>query len=209
MSVMIGIWKGSFYNRNMFAPNRKRSGRYAPRNNAPSTEIDLSRSSAAPPQFLVSNHHRGRLAKRCRSMENSGTIFAQPCFRDKKRNEINAIMHTILLVDDEPEILAAWRLILEMEGYAVVCASNGVEALARVESCRVDLVVTDWMMPHIDGGELCTRLKRKPEFANVPILVHTSSQLSEGKKRNWQGYVRKPAEAVVFLSAVAELLHND
>jgi CheY-like chemotaxis protein len=78
-----------------------------------------------------------------------------------------AIMHTILLVDDEPEILTAWRVILEMEGYGVVCAGDGVEALAKVESGHVDLIVTDWMMPRMDGGELCRRLKAMPECANV------------------------------------------
>ena len=68
-------------------------------------------------------------------------------------------MHSILLVDDEPEILAAWRLILENEGYEVGCASNGAEAVARMRSVVPDLIITDWMMPVMDGAELCRRLK--------------------------------------------------
>jgi CheY-like chemotaxis protein len=49
---------------------------------------------------------------------------------DKAVNEIGGREHTILLVDDEPEVLAAWHRILENSGYRVVCASNGIEALA-------------------------------------------------------------------------------
>jgi CheY-like chemotaxis protein len=119
-----------------------------------------------------------------------------------------AIMHTILLVDDEPEILTVWRVILEMEGYGVVCAGDGVEALAKVESGHVDLIVTDWMMPRMDGGELCRRLKAMPECANVPIIVHTSSRPPEGNGADWQDCLRKPADAIVFLTAVAALVKD-
>ena len=68
-------------------------------------------------------------------------------------------MHSILLVDDEPEILAAWHLILVNEGYEVRCARNGVEALHTLKLGTPDVIITDWVMPLMDGAELCRRLK--------------------------------------------------
>jgi CheY-like chemotaxis protein len=112
-------------------------------------------------------------------------------------------MHSILLVDDEPEILAAWRLILENEGYEVGCASNGAEAVARAATSVPALIITDWMMPLVDGAELCRRLKAIPELANVPILVHTAVPPPEGAVKNWDVCLRKPVGAELFLTTVA------
>lgn len=115
------------------------------------------------------------------------------------------LMHSILLVDDEPEILAAWRLILEREGYEVGCASNGAEAMARSAAHVPDLVITDWTMPVMDGAELCRRLRALPGFANVPIVVHTAVPPLEADGKNWDVCVRKPVGAERFLAMVAQL----
>jgi CheY-like chemotaxis protein len=114
-------------------------------------------------------------------------------------------MHSILLVDDEPEILAAWRLILEREGYEVGCASNGAEAIARTAAHVPDLIITDWMMPIMDGAELCRRLRATPQFADVPIVVHTAAPPPEAEAKNWDVCVRKPVGAERFLTVVAQL----
>ncbi|QQC67186.1 response regulator [Paraburkholderia ginsengisoli] len=114
-------------------------------------------------------------------------------------------MHSILLVDDEPEILAAWRLILEREGYEVGCASNGAEAIARAASYVPDLIITDWMMPIMDGAELCRRLRAMPRFAHVPILVHTAVPPLDAVGKNWNVCVRKPVGADKFLAMVAQM----
>ncbi|CAB3776646.1 Alkaline phosphatase synthesis transcriptional regulatory protein PhoP [Paraburkholderia ultramafica] len=114
-------------------------------------------------------------------------------------------MHSILLVDDEPEILAAWRLILEGAGYEVGCASNGAEAVARIASRVPDLIVTDWMMPIMDGAELCCRLRAMPQLADVPILVHTAVPPPDSEANNWNACLRKPVGAELFLTTVAQL----
>lgn len=114
-------------------------------------------------------------------------------------------MHSILLVDDEPDILAAWRLILESEGYAVGCASNGAEAIARTASHVPDLIITDWMMPIMGGAELCRRLKAMPHLAGVPILIHSAVPPLEGEVENWNACLRKPAGTTLFLTTVARL----
>lgn len=118
-------------------------------------------------------------------------------------------MHSILLVDDEPEILAAWRLILENEGYEVGCASNGAEAVARMRSIVPDLIITDWMMPVMDGAELCRRLKATPQLADVPVLLHTAVPPPDGEGRDWNLCLRKPVGADVFLRTVARMCERE
>jgi CheY-like chemotaxis protein len=76
-------------------------------------------------------------------------------------------MHSILLVDDDPEILAAWQAILLDEGYRVCCARNGFQALERLKESIPDLVITDWMMPLMGGAELCRQLKAHPDLGRA------------------------------------------
>jgi CheY-like chemotaxis protein len=116
-----------------------------------------------------------------------------------------SLMHSILLVDDEPDNLAAWRLILEGEGYAVGCASNGAEAIACTAFHVPDLIITDWMMPIMDGAELCNRLKAMPQLAGVPILIHSAVPPPDGEANNWTVCLRKPAGTALFLTTVAQL----
>ncbi|WP_233836004.1 response regulator [Paraburkholderia sp. ZP32-5] len=115
------------------------------------------------------------------------------------------MMRSILLVDDEPEILAAWRLILESEGYDVCCARNGVEALACVAAHVPDLIVTDWMMPIMDGAEFCRRLKSMPQLVNVPILLHTAVPPANIASKPWNVCLLKPTGADLFLTTIARL----
>jgi CheY-like chemotaxis protein len=129
-----------------------------------------------------------------------GTLSGQ-----RSRFRLQSMMYSILLVDDEPEILAAWRLILESEGYEVSCASNGAEALACVIAHVPDLVVTDWMMPIMDGAELCRRLKAMPLSVNVPILVHTAVPPSDSDAQYCSACLLKPSGADLFLTTIAQL----
>ncbi|KXU83372.1 histidine kinase [Paraburkholderia monticola] len=114
-------------------------------------------------------------------------------------------MYSILLIDDEPEILAAWRLILESEGYEVTCASNGAEALKCVGAHVPDLIITDWMMPVMGGAELCRRLKSTPDLVDVPILVHTAVPPSNSDAHYWNQCLMKPIDADLFLTTIAQL----
>jgi CheY-like chemotaxis protein len=134
-----------------------------------------------------------------------GTRFA---WVDADHNNVSTrrpLMHSILLVDDEPEILAAWRLILENEGYEVQCASNGVEAVKCVIADVPDLIITDLMMPLMDGAELCRHLKTTPATANVPILLHTAVPPVSLGACDWSVCLRKPVGAELFLKTVEEL----
>lgn len=114
-------------------------------------------------------------------------------------------MHSILLVDDEPDILTAWHLILVGEGYEVRCAGNGAEALHFLNDWRPDLIITDWMMPLVDGGELCRHIKSHPELSRIPVLVHTAAPAAAEENRCYDVCLRKPAPVKVVLATVAEL----
>jgi CheY-like chemotaxis protein len=81
----------------------------------------------------------------------------------------------VLVIDDEPAVRFVLRVILELNQYEVVEAGEGAEALAHLGEQRVDLVVTDFMMPVMDGGELIDRIRADPELADIPILMISAS----------------------------------
>ena len=83
-------------------------------------------------------------------------------------------MSTILLVDDEPDLQELYTDVLEVMGYEVIHAYDGLEALEKARQQRPDLVVTDWMMPRLDGVELCERLLHEPGLEGLPIILHSS-----------------------------------
>ncbi|MFM0557398.1 response regulator [Paraburkholderia sediminicola] len=114
-------------------------------------------------------------------------------------------MYSILLVDDEPDLLSVWHLILSGEGYDVRCARNGAEALDCIRQRVPDLVITDWMMPLMGGAELCRRMRAQPELARVPIFVHTSAPLPQKKGNAWDVCLQKPVPMQLFLTTVGRL----
>jgi CheY-like chemotaxis protein len=118
-------------------------------------------------------------------------------------------MHSILLVDDDPEILAAWQLVLLDEGYDVNCAPNGMQALDQLKRYVPHLIITDWMMPLMDGAELCRTLKAHPEFASIPVLVHSAVAPLEHEVHNWSVRLQKPARMNVFLTTVEQLCKGE
>ena len=97
---------------------------------------------------------------------------------------------------------------LEGRGFAVESATNGVEALQILEGIRPDLIVTDMLMPKMSGSELITALKKKPETANIPIIIVAgrASGFDEQEKRanfaiykdiDLQGQLEKALDAVM------------
>jgi CheY-like chemotaxis protein len=84
-------------------------------------------------------------------------------------------MSTILLVDDEPELLDLYAEVLELMDHRVLRAHDGSEALEIAHARRPDLVVTDWQMPRMSGLELCQRLAQDEELHDVPIIMHSAA----------------------------------
>jgi two-component system chemotaxis response regulator CheY len=80
-------------------------------------------------------------------------------------------MRRILIVDDESSMRFLLRMILENAGYEILEAHHGAAALERINEWRPDLVVTDLMMPVMNGRDLVGRLRADPETASIPILL--------------------------------------
>jgi CheY-like chemotaxis protein len=118
-------------------------------------------------------------------------------------------MHSILLVDDDPEILEAWQFVLVAEGYDVRCVNNGVQALEYLKHSVPDLIITDWMMPLMGGAELCRQLKTHPELAHVPVLVHSAVPQAAEEVQTWTVRLQKPARMNLFLTTVERLCEGN
>jgi CheY-like chemotaxis protein len=85
-------------------------------------------------------------------------------------------MIRVLLVDDEPAVLEALQLALAEYGLEVHTAANGARALESLALWRPDVVVSDWMMPVMDGGGLVRELRRAPALADMPVFLMSALQ---------------------------------
>lgn len=119
----------------------------------------------------------------------------------------------ILLVDDEPDILELIEYNLEKEGYKVKTASNGKEALKKVEKFSPDLILLDVMMPEMDGIETCIALREMKHLDKCLIAFLTArgedySQIA-GFDAGADDYISKPIKPRVLLSRVKALLRRE
>jgi two-component system alkaline phosphatase synthesis response regulator PhoP len=116
---------------------------------------------------------------------------------------------TILIVDDEKDILELLKYNLEKEGYHVLTAHNGKEALRSVKQ-HPDLVVLDVMMPELDGWEVCKAIRKDPASSRTPIVFLTAkdSEVDEvvGLELGADDYVTKPVKVRTFLARVKRVL---
>ncbi|HSY49926.1 MAG TPA: PAS domain S-box protein [Thermoanaerobaculia bacterium] len=118
---------------------------------------------------------------------------------------------TILIVDDQPINLKLLRAQLEGEGYAVVEAANGAEALAVMDRKKVDVIVSDILMPVMDGYRFCYEVRRSDRFRQLPFITYTSSYVSPSDEKlsldlGADKYLRKPAPVEEMVRAIAEAL---
>jgi DNA-binding response OmpR family regulator len=121
-------------------------------------------------------------------------------------------MARILLVDDEQDLVWAVRHSLSDEGYEVLTAYDGVEALAVARRHRPDLVILDIVMPRLDGLQVCHRVRRDPTLAAVPILFLTVRSAIEdrlkGLDEGGDDYLVKPFDLRELKARVKALLRR-
>ena len=103
---------------------------------------------------------------------------------------------TILVADDDPDILNLVSKRLTKRGYRVITAVNGKEALELIRSRRPAAAVLDWMMPLLQGHEVCERIKADPSTAKVPVVLLTAKASESDIERGFRGgaddYITKP-----------------
>ena len=118
----------------------------------------------------------------------------------------------ILAVDDEPLILKGLRFSLEQDGYIVEEALDGQSALDMIQSTQYDLILLDVMLPDIDGLQVCTRLKRDPDTAGIPVIMLTArgDEIDKvlGLEMGADDYVVKPFGVRELVARVKALLRR-
>jgi len=118
----------------------------------------------------------------------------------------------ILVVDDEPDIVELVAFNLRAEGYDVITASNGVDALERARSALPDLIVLDLMLPELDGMAVCEILRELPVTSVIPIIMLTawSSEMSRdiGLGLGAEDYMIKPFSPRELVARVNNTLNH-
>lgn len=116
----------------------------------------------------------------------------------------------ILIVDDDVDSLKLIGLMLQRQGYEIVAASSGQQALARATSERPDLVILDIMMSDMDGYEVCRRLKREPATQAIPVIMFTAKTMVDDKVAGFEAgaddYLTKPTHPAELASRVKAVL---
>ena len=120
---------------------------------------------------------------------------------------------TILIVDDNEPNLCLLQVLLSGNGYQVVSAANGVEALAKARQNPPDLVVSDILMPVMDGFALCREWKKNERLRQIPFVFYTATYTDEHDREfalslGAERFLVKPAESKVFLQTILEVIQQ-
>lgn len=119
----------------------------------------------------------------------------------------------ILLVDDEIDFVEVLSTRLEANGFEVLPAYDGEEALEKVKEAKPDLIILDIMMPKINGFDVCRKLKLDQNYKDIPIIMLTAkfqaSDIKFGSAMGADAYITKPFEPQVLLGKVNELLKKN
>jgi DNA-binding response OmpR family regulator len=119
-------------------------------------------------------------------------------------------MPTVLIVDDEPNIVELVRLTLEDEHVRILDAADGATALARAEAEKPDIVLLDVGLPDMSGLDVCRHLRHDPRFAPTRIVMLTAmaqrEDVAQGLAAGADHYLTKPFSPVRLLTLVAELV---
>lgn len=119
-------------------------------------------------------------------------------------------MKTVLIVDDELDIVEAVKAILEEERYNVVTCGNGREALKCLEDSKPDLAIVDIMMPVMNGYETIKAIRQQTVFAKLPILIMSAIAPSmKAKEYAGAAYLKKPFSLLELLKQVHSLAPKD
>ncbi len=116
----------------------------------------------------------------------------------------------ILLVDDEPSIVKMVGKRLEVEGFSVMIAMDGQDALKKAQNDGPQLIILDVMLPKMNGYEVCTMLKQDARYQKIPIIMFSAKAQAKdevlGMECGANAYVRKPFQAKELLDQIRSLL---
>lgn len=121
--------------------------------------------------------------------------------------------YTVLVADDEPDLLRVIGFRIKKAGYELVTATDGIEALSLISQRKPDLVLLDYRMPHMDGISVCAQMSRDPALCRIPVLIITAStELAHQQggagtlPQGVAGFIVKPFDPIEFLEKVKSFL---
>lgn len=116
----------------------------------------------------------------------------------------------ILIVDDEPNIVVPLQFLMEQNGYRVISAASGEQALELIATFRPDLILLDIMLPDLDGYEVCQNVRENPDQRGTKILFISAMgremDIVKGMSLAADGYITKPFAIADVVAQVNELL---
>jgi DNA-binding response OmpR family regulator len=116
----------------------------------------------------------------------------------------------VLIVDDEPNIVAALEFLLEKNDYEVRVAANGADALEQLDAFRPDLVLLDVMVPKLSGYEVCQRMRAEPRWRDIKIVMLSAKgrevEVNKGMSLGADLYVTKPFSSAELVATIHRLL---
>ncbi|MFN2506419.1 MAG: response regulator transcription factor [Acidimicrobiales bacterium] len=119
-------------------------------------------------------------------------------------------MPKVLVIDDDPVILELLRVNFEIEGFDVVSAGDGREGLEKALSEQPDVILSDIMMPRLDGLQLLSELKRGPRTRNFPVILLSAkaqnAEVQQGLDLGADDYVTKPFDPLELIDRVNAVL---
>lgn len=117
---------------------------------------------------------------------------------------------TIIIIEDEIDIIEGLTFILEDEGYKVYSYTCGIDALTNIKKINPDLILLDLMLPDINGLEICNNLKNNHETSHIPILIVSSKsqdqEIIDGINCGCNEYITKPFSEKVLIAKIKALL---
>lgn len=118
----------------------------------------------------------------------------------------------ILVVDDEADFLKILKRIITDEGYNVIAASNGSEALTKLREEAPDLMLLDIDMPVMNGYEVCKEIRKDPIYKNIPVIMLTvlskSASVLKGMETGCDEYITKPFSSRELILRIQKVLNK-
>jgi len=119
----------------------------------------------------------------------------------------------ILIVDDREENLYLLEALLKGNGYKVISAGNGIEALNKLKKDSIDLIISDILMPKMDGFQLCRECKSDEAFRKIPFVFYTATYIDKGdeefaRKLGAEKFIIKPVEPDVFINTIKGVIRD-
>jgi len=116
----------------------------------------------------------------------------------------------ILVVDDEPELVKAMQIRIELAGYEMLVACNGREGLEKARKEKPDLIILDLMLPKMDGYKVCAMLKHDARYMKIPIIMLTARAQESDEKLGYECgadvFITKPFQHEAVLAKIKELM---